>query len=162
MVWWFLWNSNLYYTAVPSTRVRNSQLDATTEQNVDLDPEWLELRTTLHVLYARRTKEHLPSTIVTKFPAWICQRAAELLKKQIASYAKTYWTLWARLQYCLTPLLGSLILGEQHTHVYTTHAHMFTTPVDSCKDSTRTQLGLGLHTKLHWLKLCFMNTIHTS
>ena len=27
------------YTAAPSTRVRNSQLDATTEQNADLDPE---------------------------------------------------------------------------------------------------------------------------
>ena len=24
MIWWFLWNSTLYYTAAPSTRVRNS------------------------------------------------------------------------------------------------------------------------------------------
>ena len=37
-----------YYTAAQSTRVRNnSQLDATTEQNADLDPELLELRQTL-------------------------------------------------------------------------------------------------------------------
>ena len=35
-----------YYTAAPSSRVRNSQLDATTEQNADLDPELLEPRTT--------------------------------------------------------------------------------------------------------------------
>ena len=40
----FLWSSNLYYTAVLSTRVSNSQLDATTEQNADLNPEWLKLR----------------------------------------------------------------------------------------------------------------------
>ena len=69
-----LWNSNLiYYTAAPSTRVRNSQLDATTEQNADLDPEWHELRTTLHVVYGARrdkqmnnlgTKHTLASTIV--------------------------------------------------------------------------------------------------
>ena len=39
----FLWNSNLYnyYTAASSTRVRNSQLDAITEQNSDLGPKWL-------------------------------------------------------------------------------------------------------------------------
>ena len=70
MVWWLLWNSNLYYTAVPSTRVRNSQLDANTEQNADLDPEGLEPRTTLHVVwgYARRTKQTLAITIVAKVP----------------------------------------------------------------------------------------------
>ena len=40
----------IYITAALSTRVRNSQLDATTEQNADLNPEGLELRTTLHVV----------------------------------------------------------------------------------------------------------------
>ena len=72
----------------PSTRVKNSHLDATTEQNADLDPEWLELRTTLHVVrgYARRrTKptERLPVPVVTKVTAWTCQWAAELLKKSL-------------------------------------------------------------------------------
>ena len=84
----FLWNS---YTAASSTRVRNSQLDATTEQNADLNPEWLELRTTVHVVqgYARRTKQTLASTILfAKVLAWIRQWAAELLKKQITL---TYW-----------------------------------------------------------------------
>ena len=59
-------------------------LDATTEQNADLDPEWLELRTTLHVVrgYARRTKKQtLASTIVAKVLVWIRQWAAELPKK---------------------------------------------------------------------------------
>ena len=37
----FLWNRNLCYIAALSTTVRNSQLDATIEQNADLNPEWL-------------------------------------------------------------------------------------------------------------------------
>ena len=57
------------------------QLDATTEQNADLDPEWLALRTTLHVVYAGTINQTLTSTIVAKVPALIRQWAAELLKK---------------------------------------------------------------------------------
>ena len=71
-------------------RVRKSHLDATTEQNADLDSECLELRTTLHVVYARKTKQTLASTIVSKVPTWIRQQAVELLKKQIASYIHVY------------------------------------------------------------------------
>ena len=48
------------------------QLDATTEQNADLDPELLELKTTSHVVYAR-TKQTLASIIVTKALAWVRQ-----------------------------------------------------------------------------------------
>ena len=58
-----LWNSNLLLYSSPSTRVRNSQLDATTKQNANLDPEWLELRTTLHVVrgYTRSTPQDFGS-----------------------------------------------------------------------------------------------------
>ena len=90
MVWWSLWNTNLHYTAAPSIRVRNSQLDATTEQMQSCtlnDLSWGPHLSTP----TRKTKQTLASTIVTKVPAWIHQWAAELLKKRITSYSKTYW-----------------------------------------------------------------------
>ena len=63
----------IYNTAAMVTRVRNSWLDAATEQNADLNPEGLEMKTTLHVVrgYARRTKQTLATantTIVAKVP----------------------------------------------------------------------------------------------
>ena len=80
--------NSYYYTAASSTKARNSQFVATSEQNVDLDPEWLELRTTLHacVVYARTT---LASTNDS------CQGPSMdpsvSYWAQITSYAKTYW-----------------------------------------------------------------------
>ena len=130
--------------------MRNSQLDATTEQKCRPGP-WM--RTTLHVVYGARTKQTLASTIVTKVPAWIRQWAAELLKKQIGLHYRPRLTetLWS--QALVVPhhtpawILDTWRTADTHTSI--PHTHMFITPVDFCKDSTRTQLGLGLHTELH-------------
>ena len=82
------------------------------------------MRTTLHVVYTRRTKQTIASTIVTKVPAWIRQWAAKLLKKQIATYAKTYWNLVN--QASVVPHTSAWILDTwraAHACLHYTHVH---------------------------------------
>ena len=77
--------------------MRSNLLDATTEQNADLDPELFKLRATLHVVYTEGLSKHLPvPMIVAKVLAWIRQWAAELLKKQITPYQQLVETLWSQ------------------------------------------------------------------
>ena len=126
--------NSYYYTAASSTKARNSQLVATSEQNVDLDPEWLELRTTLHacVVYARRT---LASTNDS------CQGPSmDLLvsywapkKSRSLPTLRLIETLWSQ---------ASVVHHTRPTLRRTAHArliyhtHIFTTFVDSCKDDS--------------------------
>ena len=132
IVWWFLWSSNLYYTSPPSTRERNSHLDATTEQNADLDPEWLELGTD-HITCMPGLSKQLPQYHTVFQGQW----AAELLKKQITS---TYWNSvepgfgsLSAPHHCLDPqhMENSTCMSSPHhtrsqllsTFVRTAHAH---------------------------------------
>ena len=150
------WDSNLYYTAAPSTRVKNSQLDATTEQNADLDPKWLELRTTLHIVYAR-TKQTLASTIVAKVLAWICQWAAELLKKgRSLPTLKIIETLWSQASVVSAP--PSLPqLDSRHYFENSTD-----TPVSADAHLHHTTSATHTHTHIHnWPLLILVRTAHT-
>ena len=126
MVWWLLWNSNLHYTAAPGSESKNSLVGC--RYWVKHHEIWTQVKDHLSICQ----NETLACTIVTKVQAKLgpggmdpsTWRAAEVQKKQDMS------------------LLGSSTLGEQHTHVYITHTHTCSQPpVDSCKNSTRTQLG---------------------
>ena len=96
---------------------------------------------------AYRTKQSLAVyTIVAKVPAWIRYWAAELLKKQITS---TYWN-------SVEPGFGSLSAphncldprnSENSTRMSSLHnTHLFTTFVDSWKDSTHWDANTSIFT----------------
>ena len=142
IVWWFLWNNNLYYTAVPSTRVRNSQFDATTEQNADLHGPWMNwTEDRPHYMYAR-TKQTV-ATVPYCLPRWVSCWAPK--KSRSLRLIEILWSQAsvARVHHTTAWILN--IWRTAHARlVYTTHT--FATFVNSCKDSTRTQLGLGLAT----------------
>ena len=128
MVWWFLWNSNLYYTAAPNNWSEKQSVGCHYRAKCRPNPEWLELRTTSHVVwgYARRNKRTLTSTIVAKVMAWIHQWAAELQKRQIAL---TYWSqaLVAWVHHTTAWILDTWSWLENSTlhtsSLYHTHVH---------------------------------------
>ena len=107
------------------------------------------------VVYARRTKQTLASTIVTKVPAWIRQRAAELLKKQIASYTKTYWNFMS--QASVMPYTPAWILDTwrtAHAHLHPAHTHTCSQPlVGLHTDWQATQITIYMHTFVTFLQM---------
>ena len=117
MVWCFLWNSNLYYTAArgpDSTRETVSQMPLLTARaKWYRHGPWMTWRTARMLNTCLYHSRHGPGS------------AERLPKKQIAFYYSLVWRP-ARLRSRLThsPLLGSLTLGEQHMHIYTRHTHV--------------------------------------
>ena len=112
----------------------------------------LELRTTwhVHVVYGTRIKQTLASTIVAKVPAWIRQRAAELLKTD-------RFLCWTSVEPgigklsvphpCLDPhhLENSTRTSIHHTHVHNPLSTLVRTAAHRPRSTHRKYTYLDIH-----------------
>ena len=164
MVWWFLWNSNLYYTAAPGPESTREIVGCHYWQPEQMIQTW-----TLSDLKDCKNVKHL--SLVPQLPRSRRGSISELLSSQ-KNITFTLVRHWNSVEPGFAPhtrildldgstlnsvrtgwIRGFLTLGEQHTHIYTTHTHIHDHLLNFVQTAhaaaNRSQLGVHVARSIH-------------